>query len=109
LVAELGKKQINGYRVSDAHRGETVLNDGTMLATIDQIFIGPNLWGYVLDTQNLLDSSQLINPATFRLDGTRAVSARNWELAAKPLDIEQQLAAKDKTKVYIITRARPTE
>lgn len=109
LVAELGKKNIAGYKMNDTYRGQKVLDDGTLLATVDRIFIGPNLWGYVLDTQNVLDQSQKINPASFRLDGTRAISARNWELAARPLNIEQQLAAKDKTKVYIITRARKAE
>lgn len=109
LVAELGKQNITGYRASDAHRGEKVLDDGTMVATIDRIFIGPTLWGYVLDAQNLLDTNQLVNPATFRLDGTRAVSATNWELAARPLNIEQQISNKDKTKIYIITRAKKAE
>lgn len=106
LVAEFGKKTIAGYRVSDRYRGETVLNDGTMRATIDKIFIGPNLWGYVIDTSNLLDTSQKINPATFRLDGTRAVSATNWELSARPLNVEQQVSSKHTSKVYIVTRAR---
>lgn len=108
LVAELGKATIPGYRATDSYKGQEVMNDGAMTAKIDRIFIGPNLWGYVLDAENLLDSNQKINPATFRLDGTRAISATNWELAAKPLTIEQQLAGKDKTKVYIVTRARKT-
>lgn len=109
LAAEFGKANITGYRVSDRYQGETVLNDGTMLATIDRIFIGPTLWGYVVNTKNLLDQAQRINPASFRLDGTRAISAKNWELTARPLNAEQQLAAGDATKVYIITRARKTE
>ncbi len=106
LAAELGKKSISGYKVSEQYTGQVVLDDGTMKASIDRIFIGPNLWGYVLNTENLLDSSQKINPASFRLDGTRAVSATNWELAPRPLNIEQQISGKDKTKVYIITKAR---
>lgn len=106
LVAELGKQNIAGYKMNDAYRGQKVLDDGTLVATIDRIFIGPNLWGYVLDAQNLLEQTHKINPASFRLDGTRAVSARQWELAARPLNIEQQISGADKTKVYIITRAR---
>ncbi|NLF24151.1 MAG: hypothetical protein GX589_00635 [Deltaproteobacteria bacterium] len=106
LAAELGKKGIPGYRVSERYRGETVLSDGTMRATIDRIFIGPNLWGYVLDTHNMLDQTQQINPASFRLDGTRAISAERWELAPRPINVEQQISGKDKAKIYIVTRAK---
>ncbi|RIL06143.1 MAG: hypothetical protein DCC75_11080, partial [Proteobacteria bacterium] len=81
LLAEFGKKAITGYKVSEDYQGQPVMNDGTLVATIDKILIGPNLWGYILDAKNLLDTSQRLNPASFRLDGTRAVSARNWELA----------------------------
>lgn len=106
LVNEFGKNGIPGYRVSDRYRGETVLNDGTISAKIDQIFIGPNLWGYVIDAENLISQSQKINPATFRLNGTRAVSLQRWELEATPVNVEQQIAGRHKTKVYVITRAK---
>jgi hypothetical protein len=106
LVAEFGKGQIPGYQVSEKFKGQTVVSDGALLAKIDRIFIGANLWGYVLDTTNLLDQSQKLNPATFRIDGTRAISASNWELSARPLNVEQQVAGKHNAKVYIVTRAR---
>lgn len=106
LAAEFGKAGVAGYQRTEKYKGQVVLNDGTMLATIDSIFVGPSLWGYVIDAKNLLDTTQQINPATFRLDGTRAVSATNWELAPKPLSVEQQIASKDKTKIYIVTKAR---
>ncbi len=106
LAGEFGKLNVTGYRVSDRYKGETVLNDGTVNATIDKIFIGPTLWGYVIDAQNLMEQSQKVNPGSFRLDGTRAISASNWELAPKPLNIEQQVSGKDRTKIYIVTRAR---
>lgn len=106
LVAEFGKKSIPGYRVSERYRGEPVLNDGTLVATIDKIFMGPNLWGYVLDASNMLDTSQKLNPASFRLDGTRAVSAKNWELAPRPVNAEQRVSGGSESKVYIVTRAR---
>lgn len=106
LVAEFGKAQIPGYQVSEKFKGQTVVSDGALLAKIDRIFIGANLWGYVLDTTNLLDQSQKLNPATFRIDGTRAISASNWELAGRPLNVEQQVAGKHNAKVYIVTRAR---
>lgn len=109
LAAEFGKKSIAGYRTSEQYKGETVLNDGTLEAKIDKIFIGPNLWGYVIDATNLLDQSQRINAATFRLDGTRAVSAQNWELAAQPLNVEQQIAAKHKGKIYVVTKAKRSQ
>jgi len=108
LAAEFGKDKVQGYRSNDAHKGEVLLNDGTVVAKIDRIFIGPNLWGYVIDAENLLDTTQLINPASFRLDGTRAISARNWELAPRPMTAEQELAGREKTKIYIITRSKPT-
>jgi hypothetical protein len=106
LVAEFGKKSISGYTLSERYKGQTIVSDGAIIAKIDKIFIGPNLWGYVLDTTNLLDQSQKLNPATFRIDGTRAVSMSNWELAARPLNVEEQVAGKHNAKVYIVTRAR---
>ena len=106
LVAEFGKPSIAGYKVSERYKGETVLSDGTLVAKIDQIFLGSKFWGYVIETSNLLDQTQRLNPASFRIDGTRAISASRWELTGRPLNIEQQLAGKDKTKVYVITKAR---
>ncbi len=106
LVAEFGKGSIPGYRETTRYQGQTVLNDGTLEAKIDRIFIGPNLWGYVIDTKNLLDQSQKLNPASFRLDGTRAIAAQNWELSPRPMNIEEQLSGKHDSKVYIVTRPR---
>lgn len=108
LVSEFGKKAVPGFQMSDTYKGETVLNDGTVEAKIDHIFIGSNLWGYVIDAQNMLDVGQKLNPASFRLDGTRAVSAQRWELSPRPLNIEQQVSGADHTKIYIVTRAKPT-
>lgn len=105
LAVEFGKNSIAGYRASDRFTGQTVLDDGTLKATVEKIFIGANLWGYVLEVENKLDQSQKLNPATFRLDGTRAISASSWELAPKPLTVEQQASRKDKIKLYIVTRA----
>lgn len=106
LAAEFGKKSISGYRTSEQYKGETVMNDGTIEAKIDRIFIGPNLWGYVLDASNLIDQSQRLNAASFRLDGTRAVSAERWELSARPMNIEQQISGEHTSKVYVVTRAK---
>lgn len=109
LFTEFGKKKISGYKVSDRYKGETVLSDGAMQASVDFIFMGPNLWGYVLDAKNNLDQSMKLNPATFRMDGTRAISAKNWELSPRPLTAEQQVAAGDRTKVYVVTRPKKFE
>ena len=106
LVAEFGKHSIPGYQVSEKFKGQTVVNDGTVMAKVDKIFLGSNLWGYVLDATNLLDQNQKVNPASFRIDGTRAVSVSNWELAPRPLNVEEQVAGKHNSKVYVITRAR---
>ncbi|MBX7139426.1 MAG: type-F conjugative transfer system secretin TraK [Oligoflexia bacterium] len=106
LMAEFGKTSVAGYRVSETYRGETVLNDGTMVAKIDKILIGPNLWGYVIETQNMLDQTQRLNPASFRIDGTRAVAADRWELAPRPLNVEEQISGKDKARIYVVTRAK---
>ena len=73
LLAEFGKGSIPGYQRSDKYRGEVVLDDGALKATIDTIYIGSRYWGYVLDAQNSLDTAMKINPATFRLDGTHAI------------------------------------
>jgi hypothetical protein len=106
LHAEFAKSNIPGYRVSERYKGETILNDGTLLATIEKIFIGRALWGYVLTVENQLDVAQKLNPATFRIDGTRAISANYWELSPRPLTVEQQIAGRHKSKVYIVTRAK---
>lgn len=106
LVSEFGKSGIPGYQVSDKYKGQTVISDGSLVAKIDKIFVGSNLWGYVLDASNLLDQSQRINPATFRIDGTRAISASRWELNARPMTVEHQIAGGHNAKVYIVTRAR---
>ena len=106
LTSEFGKNNVTGYTRNDKYKGQVILSDGTVHAAIDSIYVGPNLWGYVIETTNLLDQSQKINPATFRLDGTRAISASNWDLAPRPLNVEQQISGKHKTKIYIITRAR---
>lgn len=106
FVVEFGKSKIPGYRVSTRHRGEVVMDDGTMLATIDRIFIGSNYWGYVINTQNMVGSSMQINPASFRIDGTRAIMAQRWQLAPRALNAEQQLAGKDRAKIYIVAKAR---
>lgn len=107
LVAEFGKqKGIPGYRRSNRYTGETVLQDGTLHATIEEIFMGPDLWGYVLNVENLLETTQRLNPASFRLDGTRAVTAERWELAPRPLTAEQKIANAHTGKIYIVTRAQ---
>jgi len=106
LVTEFGKKKgIQGYRRSNTYTGETVLNDGTVQAKIREMFLGSNLWGYVIEVENLLDTTYKINPAAFRLDGTRAIMAERWELAAKPLTAEQELAGSHKSKLYVVTKA----
>ncbi|MCB0344396.1 MAG: hypothetical protein KDD66_04740 [Bdellovibrionales bacterium] len=107
LVAEFGKKKgIPGYRRSNRYSGETVMHDGAISAKVDEIFMGTDLWGYVIDVENLLNTSQRLNPATFRLDGTRAVSAERWELAPRPLTAEQQISNQHRSKIYVITRSK---
>ena len=103
---EFGKNKIPGYRVTDQYAGEVIMDDGSLLVTIEKIFIGSDNWGYVLNAQNQLDSNQQLNPAAFRVAGTRAISANNWELAPRSLTAEQQLAGKDRAKVYVVTRAQ---
>lgn len=106
LVSEFGKKAIAGYTISEKFKGQTVVSDGTLLAKIDKIIIGPNLWGYILDATNLLDQTQKVNAATFRVDGTRAVSISRWELSGRPVNVEEQVAGAHNAKVYVITRAK---
>ncbi len=107
LVAEFGKKKgIPGYRRSNSFSGETILHDGTMEARIDEIFMGTDLWGYVISVTNLLGTTQRINPATFRLDGTRAIVAERWELAPKPATAEQEAAKQHIGKIYVITKSK---
>jgi len=107
LTAEFGKrKAIPGYRRSNRFSGEVVLKDGAIEATIDEIYIGSNYWGYVISVENKLNTNQTLNPATFRLDGTRAVSMSTQQLAPVPLTNEQKIANAHKGKIYVITRAK---
>ena len=107
LVAEFGKrKPPQGYRRSNRYTGETVLEDGTVKVQIAEIFMGSNYWGYILDVENLLETGQKINPATFRLDGTRAVTAQRWELSPRPTTAEQEIAGGHKGKIYVVTKAQ---
>jgi len=106
LMSEFGKTTAVGYRLSERYKGETILDDGTIKATVEKILIGPNLWGYVINAENMLDTSQKLNPASFRIDGTRAISADKWELAPRPLNIEEQISGKEKAKIYVVTRAK---
>ena len=106
LAAEFGKRGgIPGYRRSNRFTGETVLHDGTIEAKIEEMFLGSDLWGYVIEVANLLDTSYKLNPAAFRMDGTVAVGAERWEFAPRPATAEQETAKAHRGKVYIVTRA----
>ncbi len=107
LIAEFGKRGgISGYRRSNRYTGETILNDGTIEAKIEEIFLGTDMWGYIVDGENLTDATYKLNPASFRLDGTMAVGAERWELAARPVTAEQEVSKAYKGKVYIITHSQ---
>ncbi len=107
LVSEFGKQRsIPGYKRSNRYSGETIMHDGALEAKIDEIFMGTDLWGYVIDVENKLETTQKLNPAAFRLDGTRAIGADKWELSARPETAEQMVADAHKGKVYIITRSK---
>ena len=106
LVGEFGKRGgIPGYRRSNRFTGETILHDGGVEAKIEEMFLGSDMWGYVIEVSNLLDTTQHLNPASFRLDGTIAVAAEHWDLAPRPQTAEQELAKSNRGKVYIITRS----
>jgi len=107
LTAEFGiQRGIPGYRRSNRYSGETVLHDGALEAKIDEIFMGPDHWGYVLSVENKLDTTQKINPASFRMDGTEAVTAQRWELSPRAVTDEQRIAAAHRAKVYVVTKAK---
>ena len=107
LVAEFGKKKgIPGYRRSNRYSGEEILNNGAIEAKIDEIFMGADHWGYVLTVTNLLDTTQQLNPATFRLDGTKAIAFQNIQLAPRPQTAEQKISNKHQVKAYIVTRSK---
>jgi len=106
LISEFGKRGgIQGYSRSNTYTGETILHDGTIQAKIKEMFLGSGLWGYVIEVENLIDTTYKINPAAFRLDGTRAVMAERWELSPRPETAEQALANAHKAKVYVVTKA----
>ncbi|HMO19051.1 MAG TPA: hypothetical protein PKA63_13170 [Oligoflexia bacterium] len=106
LISEFGKRGgIPGYSRSNTYSGESVLHDGTVSAKVKEMFLGTSLWGYVIEVENLLDTTHKINPAAFRLDGTRAVLAERWELAPRPETAEQSVANAHKAKLYIVTKS----
>jgi hypothetical protein len=106
LIAEFGKRGgIPGYSRSNTYTGETILHDGTIQAKVKEMFLGNALWGYIIEVENLLDTTYRINPAAFRLDGTRAVLAERWELAARPQTAEQAIANAHKANLYIVTKS----
>jgi hypothetical protein len=106
LITEFGKRGgIQGYSRSNSYTGETVMHDGTIQAKIKEMYLGSTLWGYVVEVENMLDTGYKINPAAFRLDGTRAVMAERWELSPRPETAEQALSNAHKAKVYIVTKA----
>jgi hypothetical protein len=106
LIAEFGKRGgISGYSRSNTYSGETILHDGTIQAKIKEMFLGTSLWGYVIEVENLLDTTYKINPAAFRLDGTRAILADRWELGARPETAEQAISQGHKANLYIVTKS----
>ncbi len=106
LIAEFGKRGgIPGYSRSNTYSGETILHDGTIQAKVKEMFLGSSLWGYIVEVENLLDTTYKINPAAFRLDGTRAVLAERWELAARPQTAEQAITNAHKANLYIVTKS----
>ena len=106
LRAEFGKRSsIEGYRRSNRYVGEVVLDDGTLEVKVDEIVLGSKYWGYILQVENRLQTGQKLNPATFRLDGTRAISAKRWELSARPTTAEQRIAEGHISKIYVVTEA----
>ncbi len=107
LAAEFGKQgSIPGFRRSNRFTGEKILDDGAVTASIDEIFMGSDLWGYVVSVENNLNTTQRLNPATFRMDGTRAIVAQRWQLEAQPETAEQKIAGMHRAKLYIVTRAK---
>lgn len=107
LAAEFGKKKpIPGYKRSNKYSGEEILNTGGLKASVDEIYMGADHWGYVVTVDNMLDTTQQLNPAMFRLDGTQAVAFQRIELAPRPQTAEQKISNAHQGKVYIITRAK---
>ena len=107
LAAEFGKQgTIPGFRRSNRYTGEKILEDGAVTAQIDEIFMGSELWGYVVSVENNLNTTQRLNPASFRMDGTRAIVAQRWQLEAQPETAEQRISGMHRAKLYIVTRAK---
>jgi hypothetical protein len=107
FAAEFGKQgRIAGFRRSNRFSGEKILDDGAVTAQIDEIFMGSDLWGYVVSVENNLNTTQRLNPASFRMDGTRAIVAQRWQLEAQPETAEQKIAGLHRSKLYIVTRAK---
>ncbi|MCS6893076.1 MAG: type-F conjugative transfer system secretin TraK [Deltaproteobacteria bacterium] len=101
LVTEFGKAGIPGYRISESGAGQVVVNDGRVQAKLLKMYLGPQLWGYVLEAENKSNEHVKIDPALFKVNGTRAVSMNKWELAPASAAGEDSRAL-----VYVITKAR---
>lgn len=106
LVTEFGKNGIPGYRVADSGAGSEVVNNGQITARLVRMYLGPQLWGYVLEAENKTDEIVKVDPAIFKIHGTRAISMDKWELAPRPLTPEQRMAGAHKAFVYVVAKAR---
>ncbi|MCS6961308.1 MAG: type-F conjugative transfer system secretin TraK [Deltaproteobacteria bacterium] len=106
LATEFGKPAIPGYKVSDAGAGSVVVNNGQLHAKLVKMYLGPQLWGYVLEAENVTDETVKIDPSVFKINGTRAISLNKWELSPKPITTEQRYSEAHKAFVYIVAKAR---
>ncbi len=99
LATEFNKSNIPGYRVSELGAGQELVNNGQISAKLLRMYLGPQLWGYVLEARNLTNQAIKVDPAIFKINGTRAISLSNWEL-------EPVASNNSKAFVYVITKAR---
>ncbi|MEM4379915.1 MAG: type-F conjugative transfer system secretin TraK [Thermoplasmatales archaeon] len=106
LVTEFGKNSIPGYRVAATGAGSEVVNNGQITARLVRMYLGPQLWGYVLEAENKTGEVVKLDPAVFKIHGTRAISMDKWELAPRPLTPEQRMAGAHKAYVYVVAKAR---
>lgn len=105
LISEFGvSKKIPGHRTISRYMGETVIDNGSLVAKVHQMIAGRQLLGYVFAVTNMLDEPLELSRAMFRMDDTKTISASRWALAPRPVNAEQQLTGAHRAFDYVVTR-----
>lgn len=90
-----------------AGRGEVAYDDGTVRLTLAAVWRTPGLEGIVLDAENLRPLWIRLPLERLELPGLLAVHAAAEALAPPPTTPEERLAARHRTRLYLVRIPQP--